>query len=60
VNDLKLSRKANQLIGTSVVTLTVPGFLKIYLFWIKVTQICFQGGFSVGYIFSGSEKGFSK
>lgn len=60
VNDLKLNRKTYHLAGTALVTLTVLGFLKIYLFWIEVTQNCFQGGFSVGYIFAGSEKVFSE
>lgn len=38
----------------------VHGLLKIHLFWIKVTQTCFEGGFSVGSIFAGSEKVFSE
>lgn len=59
--NLKLNRKkSNQLKSNhSSFPVTVLGLLKIHLFLIKVTQTCFEGGFSVGYIFAGSEKVFS-
>lgn len=54
-------KKSNQLKSNhSSFPDTVLGLLKIHLFWIKVTQTCFEGGFSVGSIFAGSEKVFSE